>query len=293
MSSNGGKDDGPDPRPDKEPRGEDEDKVIRLPRDWLGPREELVPFGPSAERGGHGLRASEPPLGERNPPDQDASARPSLEEVPSPPPDPVSPDDFWGERSAALQGPLEEADRAGARDGESQPGRRRRRALVLAAGAAAAVAVVILTLSLLGQSSRPGKARASAGVDSGGGRGTLWPLPAHQLPTVHRMSRARHGRPKPKGPSHAQEGASVAVNYVRKQPASSQSAGGGGGSTAGTGSSPAAPSGPSPVTGGGPAPPSGAGSTTPTGASSSSRHQSKTPAFGAGGALGPGHSGTG
>ena len=26
------------------------DNVVRLPRDWLGPREELVPFGPSAER---------------------------------------------------------------------------------------------------------------------------------------------------------------------------------------------------------------------------------------------------
>src|SRR5437868_5354075 len=31
---------------DKAPR----DNVVRLPRDWLGPREDLVPFGPSAYR---------------------------------------------------------------------------------------------------------------------------------------------------------------------------------------------------------------------------------------------------
>lgn len=49
--------------------------VVRLPRDWLGPREELIPFGP---------RASESPAA-------------------------PSPSDFWGEHSAdmhhALQGP--------------------------------------------------------------------------------------------------------------------------------------------------------------------------------------------
>ena len=51
------------------------DNVVRLPRDWLGPREELVPFGPRAFRG-----ADEPP---------------------------PSADDFWGERSAAIHGALE------------------------------------------------------------------------------------------------------------------------------------------------------------------------------------------
>ncbi len=34
---------------------ESEDNVVRLPRDWLGPREELVPFGPSAEAEDDGL----------------------------------------------------------------------------------------------------------------------------------------------------------------------------------------------------------------------------------------------
>ena len=47
-------------------------KIVRLPRDWLGPREELVPFGPR----------SAPPEADETPP---------------------SPADFWGEQSAELQ----------------------------------------------------------------------------------------------------------------------------------------------------------------------------------------------
>lgn len=54
-----------------EPRG----KIVRLPRDWLGPRDELVPFGPR----------SAPPEANETPP---------------------SPSDFWGEQSAELQSAL-------------------------------------------------------------------------------------------------------------------------------------------------------------------------------------------
>lgn len=36
-------------------RERDQDNVVRLPRDWLGPREELIPFGPSAEAEDDGL----------------------------------------------------------------------------------------------------------------------------------------------------------------------------------------------------------------------------------------------
>lgn len=50
------------------------DNVVRLPRDWIGPREELIPFGPAADR-----QAAE-----------DDSAPPSAA-------------DFWGEESAAIQ----------------------------------------------------------------------------------------------------------------------------------------------------------------------------------------------
>src|SRR5205823_7705074 len=92
MSSKRGQGDGNDQSGEQRPDGDPgEDKVIRLPRDWLGPREDLVPFGPSADRHSPEPSESEPPSGERDAPG-DASARPSLEEVPSPPPDPVSPD---------------------------------------------------------------------------------------------------------------------------------------------------------------------------------------------------------
>jgi hypothetical protein len=59
--------------------------VVRLPRDWLGPRDKLVPFGRSA---GHPL---DPAL--------------------SPPP---SASDFWGEHSDALQGVLQHPGDVGA-----------------------------------------------------------------------------------------------------------------------------------------------------------------------------------
>jgi hypothetical protein len=52
---------------------------VRLPRDWLGPREDLVPFG---------LRASAP--------------EPALSASASSPEAPPSAEDFWGERSAAI-----------------------------------------------------------------------------------------------------------------------------------------------------------------------------------------------
>ena len=35
-------------------QGRPKDNVVPLPRDWLGPREELVPFGPSARRSEEG-----------------------------------------------------------------------------------------------------------------------------------------------------------------------------------------------------------------------------------------------
>jgi hypothetical protein len=65
------------------------DKVVRLPRDWLGPREDLVPFG----------RRASAPISE--------SSMSALA-----PDAPASAADFWGERSAAIhdavQAPAEE-----------------------------------------------------------------------------------------------------------------------------------------------------------------------------------------
>jgi hypothetical protein len=59
------------------------ENVVRLPREWLGPREELVPFGPSARAAGG---------------DSDDSRR---HEPAGPAPD------FWGEGSAVLQDAIE------------------------------------------------------------------------------------------------------------------------------------------------------------------------------------------
>jgi hypothetical protein len=66
-----------------------ESNVVRLPRDWLGPREELIPFGPSADE----------PVAEVS------------EHIGLPP----TADDFWGESSAAVQDALRAppADRDG------------------------------------------------------------------------------------------------------------------------------------------------------------------------------------
>jgi hypothetical protein len=65
---------------------------VRLPRDWLGPREDLVPFGP---------RADSPPAGLAGTSESEASgsAEPS-----GPPP---SAQDFWSEQSASLQHALQ------------------------------------------------------------------------------------------------------------------------------------------------------------------------------------------
>jgi len=114
-------------------------KVVRLPRDWLGPREELVPFGPrSASVEGH-----EPP--------------------PNPEDRPPSPADFWGEQSAAIQSALEAPAAPGyGRAGSGGPRTIRvdRRALlgVAAVLATAAVTVVALVLSSPGPhgASQPG-----------------------------------------------------------------------------------------------------------------------------------------
>jgi hypothetical protein len=103
------------------------DNVVRLPRDWLGPRDELIPFGSSADSA-------------------DASASPPTA------------DDFWGEDSSSIQTALEapasvdprwgSASRARAREGF----RTRARAVSVLGGVAA---VVLVTLALIGGGSSP------------------------------------------------------------------------------------------------------------------------------------------
>ena len=88
--------------------------VVRLPRDWLGPREDLVPFGPRA----------------------------SSEDAIEPP---TSANDFWGERSAAIHDAVE-APAAGARAPVGVDIRRRfdRRPRATAVGGLAIALLVVI-----------------------------------------------------------------------------------------------------------------------------------------------------
>jgi hypothetical protein len=84
--------------PTEQADGAGGDNVIRFPRDWFGSKDDLVPFGPAADR-----RAAE------------ASATPA--DAPAAPPTDTDEDlasaltanDFWGEASGALHQPVDVA----------------------------------------------------------------------------------------------------------------------------------------------------------------------------------------
>ncbi len=178
---------------------------MRLPRDWLGPREELVPFGPRARSpvpgeppsttGGSAPSADEltadnaaPTGGEALPTAGDATPTADgllrSDKLPSAGEPPPSAEDFWGERSAAIHGALQApADWAPA---DPEPTDRRsvgaraihlrrfdRRSVASAAAGLAAVAVtVIAVVSIFGAGEAPQPAGGSkagvAAVMSGG-----------------------------------------------------------------------------------------------------------------------------
>lgn len=72
-------------------RGEDHSNVVRLPRDWIGPREDLVPFGPSA--------AASPVAAD---PETDNVSN-LIELAPEPS---LTQDDFWGGALDSIPRPL-------------------------------------------------------------------------------------------------------------------------------------------------------------------------------------------
>ncbi len=112
-------------RDDREDDGQEateaETNVVRLPRDWLGPRDQLVPFGPRARAHEHERER------EREHPNDPRGAEPT----PFPFPggddagDAASAADFWGERSDALHDALQAPEPASQRPvpgpAESEP----------------------------------------------------------------------------------------------------------------------------------------------------------------------------
>jgi hypothetical protein len=173
-------------------------KVVRLPRDWLGPRDELVPFG-----------------AETPPPVADA---------------PPSAADFWGERSAdvhdALQGPPADsaADDEPGRGAQRGPVRRdrigwprirvgtmpRRRAIAVAAAGTAVVfgvALAVLSSGSPHHPSRTARLNMAAILSSGvakifdGGPPRIATSDTASRPRVRPIRHVVH-RNKPKPPAH-------------------------------------------------------------------------------------------
>lgn len=101
--------------------GEEPTNVLRFPKNWFGPTEDLVPFGPRAEGG---AAASEAPVVELTPPSS------------------ATADDFWGEASAAVHAAVEAPDRV------PRVARPVRIAWIAAGVAIAALAGVVLVVSM-------------------------------------------------------------------------------------------------------------------------------------------------
>jgi hypothetical protein len=187
--------------------------VVRLPRDWLGPREELVPIG--AAGGGPPRSASDPEAG-------------------APRVWPPTAHDFWGEDSAALHDAMQappEAEQSVAWTAEharSIP-RPRPRTLRWAAAVTASAAALALVVSLIGGSADPSRSRPTlttartsklaastplAGSDPvrDRSRAVALRLMAAQGGGIHRRPRlrARQGRPH-RAPAHPSHHASPAA----------------------------------------------------------------------------------
>jgi hypothetical protein len=171
---------------------EPSDKVVRLPRDWLGPREHLVPFGTAAS-----------PVTESEP----AGLAPSA-------------DDFWGERSAAIHDAVQAPETPPPADASAPNPRLPRRSLLAAGLMAAAAAVAFVLLS--GGSPRhiPGGARLNIAALLNRGASKIEPprIVAQASKTrIVKHIRHRSPRPKPKpAPPHHPISHSAPSTYVAR-----------------------------------------------------------------------------
>ncbi len=160
-------------------QGTEQAKVVRLPRDWLGPREHLIRLGTPT--------TAEPEF------EKIDSATPNLGFAPSA-------DAFWGEDSAAIHHPLDAP--TGDQAAGELPSRldsrrwfrfnvRPRRQLAAAAGVAvAAVAAAVIVIQFVGAENR-------SGVVHGAGT-TGRPAQVGSVPTDALPKRAASARPEPR-----------------------------------------------------------------------------------------------
>ncbi len=217
-----------DPRTE-EVSGEDSRRsnVVRFPREWIRPQEELVPFGVDPSPGLDDVADGQTQVAER----------------------PAAADDFWGESSWAIQNPLQGpgAENKAAGSEAAHPdslftrARETRLAGVRVAQlvAVAAIALVLLGLLLarLGGSTNAGHMEAKAsseptarGAASGSGlRGRLpvKPPQTHRLVSTHRAGRHRAAIQHRQATGHEQtgssdQGARPASDSITSQPADSQ-----------------------------------------------------------------------
>lgn len=296
---------------------EDQPNVVRLPRDWLGPREELIPFGPRADE-------AEPPSDEAASPGLPTAADFWSGEAPVAVHEAVHPDDaphrparhsgrlspllsyaqgirsrqsrraLWSRRRERAAGRSDTAPRSGAL---SMPHIGRRG---LVGGTLAAAATLAVVLSLLGGGS-PTRGTGLEAARSSGGRGTSASkgfMPGNLTGLGGRVSRAvkaqaakrraqehraRASRRRARRARGAPHPAAVVTQPVTYHTPASNGAGGVS-STAGGASSGGSTSSSSSGTG------SGSSSTTPTATTTGGHSSGSQPALGAGGSLGPGSS---
>lgn len=247
--------DRPHRRRPTEPGPDREDNIVQLPRDWLGPREELVPFGPSAR------------------PDSSQPAEP----------DEVSPEDFWGERSAAVQDTLEHEAARGSAFAQEPAGVRmeRLRRPALAAGIAALVAsAVAVPLTLITQAGAPRHSTVAS---------NLRPYHHRAMPPAHLRAQRSAGHQRARSSRSTKPSRHARVTHTAPVTSAAQP-------TAAASTLSIYVSSHSPSTG---TPSASVSTTSPSTTSRSatpttvgSDRKSSTPPFGARGALGPGKSPT-
>ena len=199
-----------------------ESNVLQFPRDWIGPRDELVPFGAAAGSEARGEAVSEP---KRRP-------EPTL---------PPGPDDFWGEGSAAVQDALQaprpvESVVGLSRDTSTKPRHRWNRpplraATLISLVVAAVACVVVVLASAASEQVANKRTPALAHTPSAASHSGL--VPAHVLATarasrqtIHhparrRPSRGVHARPHSAGSGTLKARVSQAVSH--RSSASAQS----------------------------------------------------------------------